>query len=173
MDQGLSELSQHQSPHPHLGDTRPDSSEVKMPVLVVCFCRYFANRSIPWRSQDFDSYMFVQALKGNKLNGYCHVPVDGDRKRLDNRNLDDAVEWFGIIGSKVVNKKKVTGALSVVPVPSSNCTVSSTVRPPARKLAKALSEKIGNNARVLDCLRWKKNLGSASKQGGPRNAEVL
>jgi len=66
-----------------------------MPLSVSSLCRYFANRSLQWRPEDFDAYMWVQALKGNQLNGYAHVPVEGVRKRLSNQNLASAIDWFG------------------------------------------------------------------------------
>jgi predicted amidophosphoribosyltransferase len=117
--------------------------------------------------------MFVRALKGHQLNGYCHVPIGGVQRKLNNRNLEQAVQWFGILGAELLGKKKVAGDLALVPIPSSNCTTASSSRPTIRRLARALCERIGATARLVDCLRWKKNLGSASMQGGPRDASTL
>jgi hypothetical protein len=143
-----------------------------MPLPVVCYCRYLANRSIFWRPEDFDSYKFVHALKGHQLNKHCFVPVRGTQRKLSNENLEDAVEWFGIFGADRLAKTNIIGNIAVVPIPSSGCTVSSSVRPPARKLARAVCDSF-QGARLFDCLRWKQNLGSASKEGGPRDASVL
>ncbi len=70
-------------------------------------------------------------------------------------------------------RKKIAGPLVIVPVPDSGSTVRSGTRPKTVRLAKALCEEIGRDARVVDCLRWKKDLGSASKEGGPRDPETL
>jgi hypothetical protein len=48
-----------------------------MPLRVISLSRYFANRSLQWRPEDYDAYKWVQALKGNELNGYARVPVQG------------------------------------------------------------------------------------------------
>jgi len=47
-----------------------------------------------WRSEDYDSYKWVQALKGEQLNKYALVPVKGNYRRLSNQNLPDAIQWF-------------------------------------------------------------------------------
>jgi len=44
---------------------------------MVCFCGYFCNYSMRWRSEDFDSYKWVQALKGKTLNKHAYVSVRG------------------------------------------------------------------------------------------------
>ncbi len=144
-----------------------------MPVTVVCFCRYFAARHTKWRPEDFDAYKFVHALKGKDLNGYGYVPVAGVKKRLSNLNVSSAIDWFAIFVANYLTRKKIKGPFAVVPIPNSSCTVSSSVRPHTRKLAKAICETLGDESEVVDCLRWKKNLGSASAEGGPRDAEVL
>lgn len=51
--------------------------------------------------------------------------------------------------------------------------VRSGTRPKTLRLARAVCERAGGDIRVVDCLRWKKDLGSASKEGGPRDPETL
>jgi hypothetical protein len=144
-----------------------------MPLAIVCFCGYFCNNSIGWRGEDFDSYKWVQALKGRELNKYALVPVRGVTRRLSNENLPDAWEWLGIYVSDYLKAKAIRGPFLVVPVPNSNCVAGSTTKPRTRKLAKAVCDALEDGSAMLDCLRWKKNLGSASKDGGPREAETL
>jgi len=144
-----------------------------MALPVVCFCGYFCNNAMRWRSEDFDSYKWVQALKGHALNKHAFVPVQGVNKHLSNANLGDAAMWFGILVNDYLGNHVTTGPFSVVPVPNSDCVVGSTTKPRTRKLAKAVCDTVKDGSKVLDCLRWKKNLGSASKDGGPREAEIL
>lgn len=144
-----------------------------MALAVVCFCGYFCNNSMAWRPEDFDSYKWVQALKARELNKYALVPVRGVKRRLSSENLAEAAEWLGTFVSDYLNKAQVKGPFLVVPVPNSNCVAGSTIKPRTRRLAKAICDSLENGSAVLDCLRWKKNLGSASVDGGPREAGIL
>ena len=144
-----------------------------MPFAVACFCSYFCNRSLMWRGEDFDSFKWIKALKGEEIRGYATVPVNGTWRRLTNANVDSAVDWFASIAAEHLRKRKIKGPFVIIPVPNSKCVVSSTVKPQTRKLAKALCDVLGDGSSVADCLRWKKNLGSASKEGGPREPEIL
>lgn len=144
-----------------------------MPLVVVCFCGYFCNQTMPWRSEDFDSYKWVQALKNRALNKHAYVPVQGTSKYLSNANLGDAAKWLGVFVADYLKKCKVTGPFLVVPVPNSDCVASSNTKPRTRKLAKAICDTLADGSTVLDCLRWKRNLGSASDHDGPRETEIL
>jgi hypothetical protein len=143
-----------------------------MPLAVVCFCGYNCNRSVPWRQEDWHSYKWVQALKGKSLNGYGRVPVRGVSKHLSNENLSAAVEWFGLFVGDYLASTNLEGPFVIVPVPNSDCTIASGTKPRTRKLAKAICDVLNDESCVVDCLRWKKYLGSA-REGGPREAEIL
>src|SRR6266478_1818688 len=95
-----------------------------------------------WRSEDYDSYKWVQALKGEQLNKYALVPVKGNYRRLSNQNLPDAIQWFAELVADYLQQKQVTGPILAIPVPSSNCVASSRVRPHTRKLAKAVCDTL-------------------------------
>jgi predicted amidophosphoribosyltransferase len=131
------------------------------------------NFSLQWRPEDFNSYKWVQAMKGNPLNGYAWVPVNGVQRRLTNANLADAIDWFGVIAANHLSNRDIEGPFLAVPVPNSGCIVGSSVKPQTRKLAKAVCDTLKDGSYVLDCIRYKKNLGSASKQGGPRDAGII
>ena len=143
-----------------------------MSLTVICFCGYNCNRIEPWRQGDWDAYKWIQALKGKSLNGYAHVPVRGVNKHLSNENLSAAVEWFGIFAADYLAKTKLPKPFVVVPVPNSDCTLSSGIKPRTRRLAKVICDTLNDGSYMIDCLRWKKNLGSAH-EGGPREAEIL
>ncbi len=144
-----------------------------MALEVASLCGYLCNVSVHWRAKDFDSYKWIKALKGEQLNKYALVPVNGQERRLTSENLPDAIQWFGEMAVAYLKKKKIAGPFVIIPVPNSSSLVGSP-RPRTRKLAKAVADCLADGRScVLDCLRWKENLGSASSEGGPREAERL
>jgi hypothetical protein len=143
-----------------------------MPLEVVCFCGYYMNKAVPSRQEDWYSYKWIQALKGHSVNGYAKVPVRGVSKRLTHENRSSAVEWFGIFVGDYFESGDIGGPFVVVPVPNSDCTGDSGVKPRTRKLAKAICDVFDDGSFMVDCLRWKKNLGSA-REGGPREPDIL
>lgn len=144
-----------------------------MPLRVVSFCSYLATINVPWRPEDWDANKFVHAIKGHELNGYARVPVLGTLRRLNNANLDSAIDWFAEIAVDYLTRKRIKPPVGFIPIPNSGSTVRSSGRPQTAKLGKSITQKVGAGAHLLDCLRWKKNLGSAGAQGGPREASVL
>jgi predicted amidophosphoribosyltransferase len=143
-----------------------------MPLRVISLSRYFANRSLQWRPEDYDAYKWVQALKGNELNGYARVPVQGVLRRLSNQNFGSAIDWFGKIAVQELARRNLAGPFLLIPVPNSKCVLDSS-GPRTRKLAQAIAAELQDSSHVLDCLRWRKNLGSASHEGGPRAPAIL
>ncbi|SRR5260370_28324046 len=117
--------------------------------------------------------MSFPVVCGEEVPGYSWIPVNGGQKRLTNANLANAIDWFGTIAAAYLKKQKTEDPFIVVPVPNSGCVASSSVKPQTRKLAKAVCDSLKDGSYVVDCLRWKKNLGSASKEGGPRDAGIL
>lgn len=144
-----------------------------MAVRVTHFCSYLTNVNSPWRPEDFDAYKFVHALKGHQLRGYAKIPVRGSTKRLNGTNIDSAIGWFADMATDFLTGQRALKKFMLVPIPNSSSTVRGGAKPRTVKLADALAARIGERAKVLDCLRWKKNLGSASAEGGPRDAKTL
>jgi len=52
-------------------------------------------------------------------------------------------------------------------------TISSSAPARTRRLARAVAQELNDTSVVVDCLRWKRNLGSASEEGGPRDPKIL
>jgi hypothetical protein len=144
-----------------------------MSFPVACFCGYLCEPDLEWRPEDYNSYKWVQALKGKELNGYARVPVNGVLKKLNNDNADSAIDWFGLIAVNYLKKRRIQGPFLIVPVPNSGCVASSAAKPQTKKLAKAVCDVLKDGSSILDCLRWKKDLGSASKNRGPRDPAIL
>lgn len=144
-----------------------------MPLLVVCFSSYLATTDLVWRGEDYDANKFVHALKGEQISGYAWIPVCGTQYRLTNANLGDAAEWLARMVCKHLQDRGLRLPLAAVPVPNSACTTASHTKPRTLRLADAISRLIDGRTKTVDCLRWKKNLGSASKMGGPRDTDIL
>jgi predicted amidophosphoribosyltransferase len=144
-----------------------------MATKVVTFCGYFCNLAMQWRPEDHDSHKFIQAIKGEEMNMYGYVPVRGVRQRLSNANADDAVGWFATFVLDHLTAKKLKGPFLVVPLPNSDTTVDSSSKPRTKRLAKAICNALNDGSKVLDCLRFKQDLGSAREEGGSREASVL
>ena len=145
-----------------------------MALKVVSLCGYLCNISIPWRKGaggDHDAHDWIQALKGKHFKGYAQVPVCGRLHRLTDENASDAIQWFGEVATAYLAEEKITRPLVIIPVPNSSSLIDSTAKPRTRKLANAIAEHLVNSSGiVLDCLRFRQNQGSASSQGGPREA---
>jgi hypothetical protein len=144
-----------------------------MALLVVSQSGYCCDDPSTWRSEDFDANKWIKALKGRTVNGYAHVPVRGANVRLNSGNASKAADWFGMKAADYISKKTFKGPFNVVPVPNSGNIVTSNSKPRTRRLAAALCDHLGDGSTVVDCLRWKKALGSASKEHGPRDAAIL
>lgn len=144
-----------------------------MSLLVVCFSSYLASTDLPWRAEDYNANKFVHALKEEQINGYALIPTCGTQNRLTNANLGDAAVWFASMVRNYLRDAGVGLPLAVVPVPNSACTTASRTTPRTLRLADAVSSVIHGRTKTVDCLRWKKDLGSASRMGGPRDTDIL
>lgn len=144
-----------------------------MPLSVACFCSYLASIISGWRQSDWDAYKFVHATKGNPVRGYASIPVVGRRRRLNSSNAASAATWFGEMVENYLDSEGIRPPFGLVPIPTSSFTKSTPGSPTTAKLAKAIAQQVGQGAKAVDCLRWKKVLPSASKQGGPRDARTL
>jgi predicted amidophosphoribosyltransferase len=144
-----------------------------MSLKVIAFCGYFCNVVMKWRNEDHDAHKFIQAIKAKPMNMYAYVPVRGVRHRISNDNAAEAAVWFAKFVADYITAKKLKGPFLVVPVPNSDTLLSSTKKPRTGRLAKAICDVLNDGSTVLDCLRVKQNLGSASEDGGPRAANVL
>jgi hypothetical protein len=145
-----------------------------MPFNVVAFCGYYSGRygGHDWRDDDYHPYKFVQALKNEELNLYARIPVRGRLLKLSNANREDAAKWFGMFAADYLTQKGISGPFLFVPVPNSGSLTAATI-PTTVKLGSAVCDALKDGSVVLDCLRCKKNLGSAHKAKGPREPEIL
>lgn len=140
-----------------------------MPLKLVTFMTYFTG-PMQWRGDDYDSYKFVQALKGNQINKYAQVPILGTRRRLDQSNAHEAVDWFGEFATAYIKSARLARPLALAPIPNSSCTSKGTP-PRTYRLADAIATRL-QNVQVWDGLRWQKQMTPSAK-GGTRNPQTL
>src|SRR5207253_11070413 len=55
---------------------------------------------------------------------------------------------------------------------SSDLIAASSVAPRTRRLARVIAEELRDGSIVADCLRWKRNLGSASEEGDRKSTRL-
>jgi len=123
-----------------------------------------------WRPRDFDSYKFVQALKGRGINKYAQVPILGTTRRLEQANAQDAIEWFGELAADYIRSVRLGRPLAFAPVPDSRCIAKATP-PRTCRLADAVVSRL-QNVEVWDGLRWRTEM-IPSSQGGTRDPQRL
>ena len=143
-----------------------------MSIRVYCFCTYLTDIGGGWRGQDYDAHDFIHALKGRQLNGYASIPVSGRSKRLDNTNLDKAIDWFGVMVADCLKEEGIRNLGSLVPVPNSDSIVDAG-SPRTACLARAIAERLTSAPQVADVLRFGKKMPSANQHGGTRAPEEL
>lgn len=143
-----------------------------MSISATAFARYLSGGGHDWRQQDYDAKKFIDAVKGEAVNGFATVPVRGVRFRLDQSNAHMAVHWFAQMACDYLTSSAVLQAPFVfVPVPDSSCTSGSKRVSKTYTLAKGLADMF-ENARVHDMLRWESAM-TPSHQGGSRNPQLF
>src|SRR3954464_15143024 len=107
-----------------------------MLLPVTTFCTYRTTRKRPWTDRDYAS-KFIKALKEQPVSGWAYVPVGKEHVRLDAANAASAPDIFARQAAYGMNWDEV-GALMLVPIPDSSCTVEATDPPRTIKMAVAL-----------------------------------
>lgn len=144
-----------------------------MALTVASFTPYLSfNSPVRPRQKDWPPIKFVQALKGKPIKGWAHIPVRGGYYRLEQENAELSLAIFAEMASNYLVEKKVTPPVVLVPVPNSSCTIDSGIAPRTVALANALAGRL-KPASVWDCLRWIRDVGSASAGTGTRDPQEL
>ncbi|MGQ0614395.1 MAG: hypothetical protein ACT4PV_11715 [Planctomycetaceae bacterium] len=151
-----------------------------MPVTVECFAAYLTITpesdewigDEEWRGAGYDAKKFVDAVKGKPVNGYATIPYGGKLHRVDQSRRRVAVDLFGRWAAEQRAPALAREPCMLVPVPSSNSTVTAPARGAAVVLAEAVAKHAGSGAEVRDCLRWTREVPPAH-EGGPRRAAIL
>lgn len=128
-----------------------------MPLKVVWFCTSTPSPSSQ-NPPELDAHRFLAAIKGQKLKGEAQVPIAGEKRRLDNSNLDDAIDWFGENVAAYLERQSIAPPLCFVPLPGPNITLESSTGPWTSLMAMAILTKIQGTVDTADVLRWKHKL---------------
>ena len=141
----------------------------RMALRVLCCFSYQTGQS-GWTDEHFCVTHFVRALKELPLRGYAYVPVarDAPRRRLDQSNATQAVEWFGILAAEMCGAAGLREPLQFVPVPNSSCIIG-TAASRTKRLADALAVRMPNTS-VRDAMRFDSAVKSARSEHGLRDA---
>lgn len=137
---------------------------------VYVFCNYPPYRFPP--KDLYDQWAFIYALKGWSLKdeAWIDLPSRPFLLRLNDANLDDAIDWFGeMVGTQL---EIPTGPKVFVPVPPSRATSREGV---VESRIWHIAQAVANNymgAKVQPLLWWKEKHRPAHKGGTRRPAKL-
>jgi hypothetical protein len=146
---------------------------LNMPLPVTTFCAYRTRRNGPWTDRDHAASKFIKALKEQPVSGWAYVPIGMEHVRLNAANAASAPDIFARQAAYGMKWDQV-GALMLVPIPDSSCTVDATDPPKTIKMAVALLRCIESvDAIVADLLRWSEAMTPAHVGLGTRAPKDL
>src|SRR5262245_38499972 len=110
-----------------------------MRLQAACCFTHLTSTEYPWYDAHFCVKKFVDALKSKTIKGSAWIPVTSDtqRRKLEQANATDAVEWFGEMAAEILAAQNLQPKPVLVPYPSSKCTPSVAVSK-TRRLAEAI-----------------------------------
>jgi predicted amidophosphoribosyltransferase len=143
-----------------------------MSLRVAC-CFSLLTGPDGWQDSHHCVKQFVDALKGRRLIGYAYVQVSASapRRRLEQANASNAIEWFGEMSAGILAGEPDAADPVLVPIPDSRCVVGSP-RSRTWTLADAIRRHTPG-AEVLDVIRFDSVMHSAHANQGARDAQSL
>ena len=145
-----------------------------MPIRVVSCYTYRTSIDSPWTDAQHSVNQFVDAIKERDVRGYGLVLVNGTlpKRCISAANAHQAREWFGEMGSRVLDEAGFAGPIILIPVPNSECTTE-VEHSRIATLAHEIRERSELVQGVADVLRWDEPMPSASQEQGPRDPAEL
>ena len=140
-----------------------------MPIRVVSCYTYRTSIDSPWTDAQHSVNQFVDAIKERDVRGYGRVLVNGTlpKRCISDANAHQAREWFGEMGSRVLDEAGFACPIILIPIPNSECTTE-VEHSRIATLAHEIRERSGLAQGVADVLRWDEPMPSASQEQGPR-----
>jgi hypothetical protein len=128
----------------------------------ISYCRY---KTTPggWTPAQCVSQGIVKAIKGKPFNGYREVTVAGITRRLHPGDRDLAIDWF--VDRVVEETEFDDGLYSLVPIPDSDKTPSSTDQSRTLLLAQKLVARLPGQFDIWDYLRFRKAIPEKTRDG--------
>lgn len=141
-----------------------------MPLRTVC-CYGHLTGPNGWGDEQNSVNQLVDAIKGEPVKGYGFVSVGaGPKRRIDQSNADDAVEWFGEMAAEFLQLETFTTSPLLIPFPDSK-SIRTTLVSRTRRLADAIARRYA--ATVLDTLRFDRAMPSSHSEGGSRDPQTI
>lgn len=145
-------------------------------LLVKPYCAYLTSVDEKWRPEDYGARFYTLMVKGKrdklKANHFCKRPKNtGWGVQTFKNNAQDVAAIRQHFGGWAAKYLKASGEkrVSLIPVPNSNATPNMTGAYATQEIAEAIAKEFGAGAEVIDKLRFKKPMLSASTQGGSRD----
>jgi len=142
------------------------SNELK----VVSLCSYLTGDLKP-RPSDWSAIKMVKALKGDPINGYFELSVEGVNHRFDKNNVGEFLDLVPRAMAAAI-LPRIEGTATLVPIPNSHVLRPDEPNFPTLKLATEIAAASGGRLRAAVALVFKKPQEKARK-GGPRGAAHL
>jgi hypothetical protein len=143
--------------------------EIAATISVFSFINYSTCSRRDDKSRDAAS--LIRALKHLGRAKFPGEPRPRRGSRLDTARAHQGLEWFGTLGSLIVEINGLAAPTILVPVPSSDCTIGGVKTPSTTLLAQAVAAQT-RNASVADSLRWRRER-KPSHLGGTREPHTL
>jgi pyrimidine operon attenuation protein/uracil phosphoribosyltransferase len=143
-----------------------------MALKAVCCFTHLTSTDYVWYDPHFCVKKFVDALKFREINSSAWIPVgsDGTKRKLEQANASDAVDWFGEMAAEILATQDFQQRPVLVPYPSSKCTPEVAISR-TRRLADAIAIRF--EADVADIIRYRTPRPSAHEEGGTREADLI
>jgi hypothetical protein len=118
----------------------------------ISYCRY---KTTPggWTPAQCVSQGIVKAIKGKPFNGYRDITVGGTSRRLEPGDRNLAIDWF--VDRVVEETEFDDGLYSLVPIPDSDKTPTSTEHSRTLILAQRLLARLPEQFDIWDHLRFR------------------
>ena len=142
------------------------SNELK----VVSLCSYLTGDLKP-RPGDWSAIKMVKALKGDPINGYFELSVEGVNRRFDKNNVG---EFLDVLPRAMAGAilPRIEGTATLVPIPNAHVVRPDEPNFPTLKLAQGIAAASGGRLKAAVALVFKEPQEKARK-GGPRGASHL
>ena len=130
----------------------------------------YAESGEAWGGTDFVAFKFVQALKGNAINGYAWLPRPVKPLKIDSTDCSAAFTVFGEWGAQQVAQIGIQNP-RLVSVPSSSSIALGTDEK-GRKLASCIAERAPGSI-TSEMLHWHEAHGKTADSGSRDPAVLL
>ncbi len=139
-------------------------------MKVVCLCTYPTYKEYAWRDAEHCASALIKAVKGEpfKSNNTIRFPIPPSPRVLMQSNADKAAGWF----AEWLSVRCGAGRFELVPMPSSDTTVTSKTASRVAAICGMASARSGGRLTVADVLRFDVVM-QAARKGGSRDAATL